>query len=188
MTEEASLSTAPKATDIAQRFEISDAARAKLRPTDTPLELLTTLVSAELWVDAVRFAAYACTKRQAVYWAYLCTRTLDLSSLPAQQQSLDSVQRWLQTPSEEERYLCFTASEAAGLNHPAGCTALAAFWSTGSMAPEDAPPICAPDHLCHHAAACAVMLAAATQPEQAVARYRDFITLAQNILSGKHPC
>lgn len=182
---QASQHTAPSAADIVARFECSEAAQAQLASADTPIALLDKLERATLWLDALRLAAYTCTKREAVWWACLCIENAKIPSNEAQQRALQIAQRWVDTQDESERRLAFTASEAAGLNHAAGCAALAAFWSGGSMAPPDAPVVPPDDHLCHHAAACSSILAGAAQPERAAAHYREFIALAKDVMTGK---
>lgn len=185
MVTQASPPTTPSAMDIVARFELSETAQAHLASTYTPVALLDKFCSAGLWVDALRLAAYTCAKREAVWWACLCIEAAHMTLNPAQQEALQTAQRWVKTQEEAERRLAFPASETAGLNHAAGCVALATFWSGGSMSPPDAPVVPPADHLCHHAVACSTILAGAVQPEHATTHYRAFIELAKEVIAGK---
>jgi hypothetical protein len=106
---------------------------------------------------------------------------------PPQQQALHAAQEWVKTQEEAQRRSAFTASQTATLDNAAGCAALAAFWSGGSMAPEEAPVVPPADHLCHHAAACSVILAGVTQPEKINSHYQTFIEIGKDIMAGKRP-
>jgi hypothetical protein len=62
---------------------------------------------------------------------------------------------------------------------------MAAFWSEGSIAPEDAPAVPPADNLTAKAVAGAVMLAAVqAQPEKANDKYLFFIEQAIDIANG----
>jgi hypothetical protein len=91
------------------------------------------------------------------------------AALPAPQAAaVQAAERWVADPSEANRRAAQAASEAAGLGTPAGCAAMAAFWSGGSLAPPEAPVVPPGEILTAHGSAGPVMLAAVlTEPQKA---------------------
>jgi hypothetical protein len=87
-------------------------------------------------------------------------------------------------PTEENRRAAHAAAEAAGLAHPAGCAAMACFWSGGSLAPANLPVVPPGEHLTAHGAAGAVMLAAVTEPAKAAERQARFLALGLEVAAG----
>ncbi len=77
------------------------------------------------------------------------------------------------------------AAEVAGLEAPAGCAAMAAFWSGGSLGPPNVPVVPPGDTLTAHGAGGAVMLAAVKrEPEKAAERHRKFIAMGMDVAGG----
>ena len=91
----------------------------------------------------------------------------------------------MKQPSEENRRAAETASEKAGLAKPAGCAAVAAFWSGGSLAPPNVPVVPPGPTLTAQAAANAVLLsAAATDPAKAPDKYFKFLAEGIQVANG----
>ncbi|MDQ8021122.1 MAG: hypothetical protein REI94_04740 [Moraxellaceae bacterium] len=176
-----------QASDVAARFALSDDGKALLAAGDSVATASEKMAAAALWPEALGLVAYALPKLAAVSWARQSAMTLAEHNGPAQQAALTAVEQWMKTRDDTLRRQCFSAAEAAGLGSAAGCAALAAFWSEGSISPADAPAVPVPPHLCQHAAACSVQLAGVAQPELAASYYRQFIALATAIAEGKHP-
>jgi hypothetical protein len=77
------------------------------------------------------------------------------------------------------------AAEAAGLDTPAGCAAVAAFWSGGSLGPPNVPVIPPGESLTAKGVAGAVMLAAVlTEPEKTPEKYRRFLAHGVEVAKG----
>jgi hypothetical protein len=152
-------------------------------------EQLEPLIAAAEFPDAIRLVAQNLPKRQAVWWACLCARKVAGAS-PADETlaALDAAETWVIDPSEENRRAALPAAEAVGYGTAAGCAAAAAFWSGGSLAPPNVPPVPPGEHLTAHGAASAVMLAAvAREPEKAPEKSREFLRLGVEIAEGAHP-
>ena len=174
------------AAEAAGAAALSGEARALLAGDPAPHSYLDALAARGLFPDAVKFLANALPKRQAVWWACLCARHSARGSPSAQTDAaLRAAERWVAGPDEPSRRAAESAAEAVGVGTPAGCAALAAFWSAGSRAPphvQDVPP---PDHLTARGVAGSVMLAAvATEPEQADEKFRRFIALGLDVAAG----
>ncbi|HYT94445.1 MAG TPA: hypothetical protein VEL76_37365 [Gemmataceae bacterium] len=176
--------TAKTAVEICKLFPLGDEAKKLLRDGLTPPQYLDVLIEKQQYVDAVRFLAHALPKREAVWWACLSVRAGLGTTLPAPQATaLQAAERWVADPSETNRRAAETTAEAAGVGTPGGCTAMAAFWSGGSLAPPKAPVVPPGETLTAHGVVGAVLLAAvATEPQKAPDKHRK--CLAQGIEVG----
>jgi hypothetical protein len=178
--------TARTAAEVCQQLPLGDEAKALLRDGLTPAQYLAALMGAQLHLDAIRFLARALPKREAVWWACVCTRgALGDSPPPASAAALRAAERWVADPSEDNRRAAMAAAEPIGLGDPAGCAAVASFWSGGSLAPPALPVVPPGEHLTAHAAAGAVMLAAVrTEPAKAAEKHRRFLALGIEVANG----
>jgi hypothetical protein len=176
--------SAAKAVDICKPIPLGDRGRQLLRDNLTPAPYLQQLMDAHEYTDAVRFLAHALPKREAVWWACLCVRkAAGANPPPPAQAALQAAEKWVADPSEDNRRAAFKAAEAASPGTPAGCAALAAFWSGGSLAPPNLPEVPPAETLTAQGVAGAVLLAAVmTEPEKVADKQRAF--LAQGIEVG----
>jgi hypothetical protein len=99
--------------------------------------------------------------------------------------AIEAVERWVRQPAELNRRLAEDAAKAAGLDNPAGLAAQAAFWSGGSLAPDDVPLVPPDPALTGKAVAGAVKLAVfRSGPIAPEARGRAFMAMAFDIAAG----
>jgi hypothetical protein len=136
----------------------------------------------------LRLVARTLSKREAVWWACQCVRQVYGPEPPARvTTALAAAEAWAAEPSEEHRRAAFAAAEAAGTGTPAGCAAVAAFWSGGSLGPPNVPAIPPAEHLTAQGAAGAVLLAGVlTEPEKAGEKYRRFLALGSDVARGQN--
>src|SRR5262249_38189654 len=120
-------------------------------------------------------------KREAVWWASLCVRSVaGTNPVPEVVAALQAAEQWATDPTEENRRAALVAAEASGLGTPAGCTAMAAFWSGGGLGPANLPPMPPAEHLTARGVSGAVLLALViAEPEKAAEKAGRF--LAQGI-------
>jgi len=176
----------PKAAVICQDIQLDQQALKCLESDPGPVEFLNALITRQLYPDAVRFLARALPKREAVWWACLSARS-SLADNPAQNlpQALEAAEAWVYKPTEPHRRQANVAAQIASFENPAAWAAMAAFWSDGSMAPEDAPVVPPAESLTAKAVAGAVMLAAVqNQPEKANDKYLFFLEQGADIANG----
>ena len=180
--------TAKTAQEVCARFELSEEARALSRSGQTPAQCLDTLMDKQLFPDAIRFLAHGLPKREAVWWACYCAKTAAEANLPAPESAaIQRAERWVADPSEENRTALMPAAEAAKLGTPAGCAALAAFLSGGSMGPANVAAIPPAETLTGTAVAGAVMIAVVVkEPQKAAEKYRTFLNRGIEIANGKN--
>ena len=180
---------AKTAAAVCARFELSEPARALLADGLSPGEFLERLIAGRQLHDAIRLLAYSLPKREAIWWAARCARTVLAAAItPEQQAALEATERWCAGPSEELRRAAMTASEKAQLRNPAGCAALAVFFSGGSLAPPTAPVVPPADDLTPRTVAGAILMAGIiSQPEKAEQKYMQFLEQGLAIAGGQLP-
>jgi len=184
------MSTLTKVTartpDVVKLFALSDEAKKLYKDTLVPRQFFDALVAAGKFMDAVRFLGHALPKREAVWWACVCVRqTLGATPQPPVTAALAAAEKWTSDPSEDNRRAAEKASQAAQLSTPAGCAALAAFLSGGSLAPPNLPVVPPAEHLTGHAAASAILMAAViTEPEKASDKYKRFCQVGIDVGNG----
>lgn len=177
------------AVEVCQRFTLEDEARQLLQDNLSAQQFLELLIEHEQFLDATRFLAHALPKRDAIRWACLCLRSLAATEdRPENLAALQAAETWLAEPSEANRRAAMQAAEILEFHTPASWAAVAVFWSEGSLAPPDVPPVPPGEHLTAVAAAAAVTLAAVlTEPEKAADKYKTFLAqgLALTTVAGK---
>ena len=176
---------ARRAADVCRHAALSADFGAPPRPDLTAAQFLHELVAAADFPRAGRFLAAALPKREAVWWACLCVRQSPAAAGPQAEAALRAAERWAADPTDEHRRAAFAAAEAAGVGTPAGCAAIAAFLSGGSLAPPNVAEVPPAEHLTASAVAGSVALAAvAAKPEQAPQRYQKFFALGTEVARG----
>jgi hypothetical protein len=176
---------ATKAQEICDTFELSKDAQPLLNPEIAPLPFLDLLEANEFYVDALQFLARALPKREAVWWSATCARELTPDAKrPELTAGLEAAEAWVYRPNEDTRRGAEKAANAIKASHPTKWTAMAAFWSGGSLAPADKPEVKPPEDFTAKAVAGAVMMIAALDPTQSVARNKKFIAAAREIANG----
>jgi hypothetical protein len=167
-------STAHKLATVS---ELGEEAMALVRAEMHPRELVESLMEKLLFPDAVRLVAHALPKREAVWWAWVCARrAAGDAPAPPIKAALDATEKWIAQPTDELRRQAMDAAQTAGLGTGAGCAGLAAFFSGGSLAPPDAPPVPPGEYLTAKAVSGAVIFAAVSkEPEKAPEKFRAFV-------------
>jgi hypothetical protein len=173
------------AQEVCVQFELSELGRAQLQAGMSPLDFLNALVAHDAYSDAMQFLAWALPKREAVWWSCLCARELvagkEASKLTA---GVHAAEAWVYHPTEENRRRAEAAANAITASHPARWSAMAAFWSGGSIAPADAPAVKPAEDFTAKAVAGAVMMAAGLDPLECDARRRTFVSSGLDIAKG----
>lgn len=153
---------ASTAAEVSQHVALGEEARSLLQEESTLQAFLDLLMAHELFPDAAHLLAYALPKRDAVWWACLCVRHVAAADTPpADLAALEAAERWVIEPHEANRRAAMQAAEGLAFQTAASWAAVAAFWSNGSLAPPDAPPVMPGAYLTAQAVSGAVMLAAA---------------------------
>lgn len=176
------------AFEAVKHLALEDEARALLGPKLTIREYVDALVAVELFSDAVTVLALALPKREAVWWACLCVRSGTTEKEPAPRGSaLEAAERWVMDPSDANRRAAGEAAEAEDHGTPGSLAALGAFFSGGSLVPENVKAVVPPpEEGTTQAAATAVILAAVGgDPEKIEDNYRTSVKLGYDVARGR---
>lgn len=167
---------AATAAKVLERYEPSPEAAALATPDMAPRRFVDLLLAQELNEDALAFLAHALPRRDALWWGLRCVRAITPAQpAPEIAAALEAANAWITSPGDERRRKSMLAAEAATYGTPAGCIALAVFFSEGSMSPPDCPAVPVGEWFCARTLAAAVILSSlAPGPEQVAATARKF--------------
>lgn len=173
-------------TDIATAAELGDEALQLLRSDDVrggPREFLSILTKREMFPEAVRFLAFSLPKRECVWWAWVCARKASgAKPEPPVKTALEATERWIIQPTDDHRRAAMESAQAADVGTPAGCAALAAFFTGGSLAPPNVPPVPPGEFMTAKAVTGSIMLSAViVEPERAAEKFREFLALGLEV-------
>lgn len=176
------------AAQIAKHVLLTDPARQALRDDLTARQYLELLWDKQWYADGIHFVAHALPKRAAVWWGCLCLWLVMRTEPPAEADAaLCSAVHWVQDPCEDNRCAAGEAGNVAKMQTPAGCVAMAAFFSDTSMNPPDQPKAAPPPTLTAEVLGNGVMMAAFQgDPAQLAQRQRHFLLLGLEVAQGKN--
>jgi hypothetical protein len=179
---------AKSAAEICQRFEPGPAAAGLLASHLEPEAFLAELRAQALYDDAYLFLAHGLPRREAILWCLACVREACPAPSPPEQSAIEAAEKWLAEPSDAHRRAALQAAEAATYGTPAGCCALAVFFSDGSIAPTDCPSVPPPEGLAARTVASTVTLCGLSVPPERAAEAADgFVARGQEIASAPAP-
>jgi len=178
--------TARTAAEVCGRFDIGQEAKALLRPEHSPGQYLEVLKEKNRFPAAIQFLAFALPKPEAVWWACRCVREgAGSAPPPASVAAIQAAEKWVASPTDENRRAAMPVAQTAGLATAAGAAALAAFVSGGSLGPASNPPVPPAETLTAQAVSGAVLVAAVQrETEKALDKFRRFLTLGIEIANG----
>jgi hypothetical protein len=172
--------------EILRRVAPSPPAVACLNGVVAPAAALERLAASGFEAEAARLAAHALPRREAVWWACQCAAHTAPADLPATDRAArETAEEWVRRQTDELRRHAMAQAQAGSFATPEAWTAVAAFWSGGSMAPPDQPAVPPAAHLTGTAVAGAVALASVRgRPERRTARLTRFLDSAREIARG----
>lgn len=136
---------------------------------------------------AVKIIGLALPRMEAIAWAAAVVGDgVDQHSLPvARRLLLDATLRWLDDPSDEHRWSLYHSAEKGEDDWPEKLLGLAAFFSGGSIGPEEIEPILPAPFLTGELASGAVLLAAASASNPAAGLAMALALGEQVAVSGR---
>ena len=186
MSAQGQLPPPSRAVELCKYFTLGEAAKKAVTPEMTPDQFLQLAVENKWHPDAIQFLAHYLPKRQAVFWAMSCTKQANAATTPQAEAALKSAEAWIADPSEENRKAALNAANDADTGTPAGATALAAYYSEGLPQTQDPKMNAKAYFMTAKLAGGAVLLAAAEDREQAVARMEAFVKRGVEIAKKTH--
>jgi hypothetical protein len=138
------------------------------RPTEAPpLAFLRSLASGPTPNDAIGFCAYLLPRREAVWWASRCVRSLIGTPTEDDEVALRAAEDWVREPEEPRRRAALEIGLNGSRRAASTWVALAAGWSGGSIIVSESGGPPAPPYLTAKAARNALMLALIGKPHKA---------------------
>jgi hypothetical protein len=136
--------------------EVSEKVTAK--PTDqSPIVFLKALSSANKLSDAITFCAYLLPRREVVWWACGCVRTLSGDVALERAAGLLAAEAWVYEPDEERRQAALDVGTKGEVTNSMTWLALAAGWTGGFLASNKTKQIPVPQYMTARAARIAVL-------------------------------
>jgi hypothetical protein len=168
------------------RLELDADGQTLLAGVEDAASAIDKLLAADRAQDAVRLIAHALPKREAVWWACMCARSVPDAALPSEDRvAIDAAEGWVRKPTEAARRACQATAEKTKFDTAEAWAAMGAFWSGGSMSPEGQPEVPPPDNLTGTAVTGAVILVSARhEPAKQKERLSRFIASARDIAVG----
>lgn len=135
------------------------------KPADIgPVAFVEALAGGPTPEDGLSFCAYLLPKREAVWWACNCIRSIEGSLSEGDEKLLSIAESWVDEPEEVNRRAALLASEGITVRSPSSWALLAAAWSGGSMVADAERPVPPPAHLTAQAVRAAVLTSLARVP------------------------
>ncbi|MFK7821561.1 MAG: FHA domain-containing protein [Planctomycetaceae bacterium] len=172
------------AADIIQRFQLKDLPLPP-EPNEHPDAYASRLRDADP-ESALAFLSYALPKRPAIWWLTRCVRSSLQQPTEEEEKVLGLAEKWISSPTDEHRRHAMDEAQKQECETAACWAAVAAFWTHGSMAPPNVPPVLPKDEFTGKAVSGAIVMAAvAKEPEKAPQRRSVFFDLALDVASGQ---
>lgn len=174
------------ASELCTHIDLEKEAEALLAPNYTPEQFLQALMAEKQYYSAVIFLAHALPKRESVWWACVCSKaTVNDKTSKDNLDALKCAEQWVYNPTEENRRLAEKLAEKTEFVTPSSWSAMAAFWSGGSITGVDEPPVPPAQYLYAHAVAGAVNLSATFDKlQKPEALYEKFLKQGIDIANG----
>ena len=174
------------ASELCTHFDLEKEAEALLVPDQTPEQFLNALIEAKQYYSAVVFLAHALPKRESVWWSCVCTKaTITELASKDNLEALKSAEQWVYSPTEDNRRVAEKLAEKTEYVTPSSWTAMAAFWSGGSVTGPDEPPVPPAQYLYANAVAGAVNLSASFDKNNDTEQlYETFLKQGIDIANG----
>jgi hypothetical protein len=164
-----------KAADLCKYFTLSEGGKTALHPEMLPDQFAHELIEKKHHPDAVQLLAHFLPKRHAVFWALSCVKMTLPEPAPDADVAIKATERWIADPNDENRNATLKAADTADAGTPAGCTALAAYYSDGLPRTDDPKQNARAYFLTSKLVAAAVLMAATAEPEQMQTRFQSFL-------------
>ena len=172
--------------DIIEHAGLELESAALLRGEFSAEQGIALLRNAGRVIDVIKLLAHALPKREAVWWACTCGRALLGAGIPlSDEPAIATAEAWVYEPTDANARAAYGEAEPRGFQTPGGWAAVAAFWSSGSLAPPEHPIVPPADYLTGVAVAGAITMAAVVEPVLEMdARFLKFLNYGLDIAAG----
>lgn len=145
--------------------DIGEAIATKPREGQHTLDFLRVLMMGQTPEEAVTLLTYALAPRHAIWWGHECLQAIPDLITDNDRQLMGLAAAWVGEPDEDNRYAALDVGIAAHPRGPGAWLAIAAGWSSGSIAGRGQPDVPAAPHLLSRALNACVLTALARVPQ-----------------------
>ena len=178
---------AKTAIELTEHYDaIDEQAGDLLLPEYSPEQYVNILIDNKCFADSIVFLAHSLPKREAIWWACLCAKSITNDATKADDlASLSMAEKWVYEPDEKKRRMCGTLAEKGEYKTCQNWTAAAVFWSGGSITAEADPAMEPSPFLYAHAVSGAILNAVgASGADDIDAQFQEYINHGLNIADG----
>lgn len=177
---------AERACDIIDAHKLSNSAVEFLNSELSPESLINKLSEASKWPDAIMVMANALPRREAVWWACVCSRRMaSIAGDETEKRALNAAEKWVYKPSDEGRSESFRLAQDSNTSSAGTLIALAVAYSENKLAVVMDQEIELDSSSFTQIVTAAVLTAANESPkEQIDDQYRIFINSGKDIAKG----
>ncbi len=177
---------AERACDIIDADCLGSGSRVFLDSESSPETLIIKLSEASKWPDAIRVMASALPRREAVWWACVCSRqTANLTVDEADKMALEAAEKWVFEPSDEGRSEAFRMAQESEAASAGTLAALAVACSESKLTVVEDQQIKMDSSSFAQIVAAAVLIAANEKSGvQIDDQFRMFIRIGEDIAKG----
>ena len=172
---------ARKACDIIDADNLSAASRTLLNREDSPRALVHKLVKAEQWPDAITVMAHCLPRREAVWWACVCSRKAGAED---DVKALEAAEQWVFKPSGERRAEAFREAQESASASAGALVALAVASSESKLAIDKEVEIELDAAAFPQIVVAAVLVAEAEAAKKESSPFSLFVAMGENIAQG----
>jgi hypothetical protein len=167
-------------------IQLRPEARCMLDAGLSTVEYFEVLLENRCFADARRVLAHAMPKRRALWWGCLCAWDVYRPKPPeAVAKAIRAVVNFVLEPTDDNRRTTAARAQEVGPNTLAGCLAMAAFCSDGSLAPPGLPCVVPRPFLTGRLVSVTVYLACVQRnPTRYKDRLRQYLSVGIEVFRG----
>lgn len=150
-----------KISVIMDEIELPEYLLSEAKQKNHDIQIVNFLIKNDLFDHAIKFLAFGLPVREAIWWSYICADELERDEQCLNtQNALRCINDWVKSPAEERRLCAKVFAEALGLYTPSSWSAMAVFWSGGTIAPQGKPEVEPEEYMSGYAVSNSLILAA----------------------------
>lgn len=170
---------------ILTELEVDAVLQQQIDSLESDIAIFNCLQETKEYEKAIKYLAFGMPKREAIWWAYICSEALEQESDdPKTQEALAVTEAWVKTPTEDKRRRAGKLGEALEFYTPTSWVATAVFWSSGSITPEGRPQVEASAEMCAEAVYNAITISARKMEQNTQDMFVLFLKRGLHIAMG----
>jgi hypothetical protein len=173
---------AKKACDIINADQLSAGSRAMINDEDSPRDLIHKLALADKWPDALTVMANCLPRREAAWWACMCSRRIKAVD---DVKALEAAEQWVFKPTDERRAVAFREAQNSASSSAAALAALAVASSSSRLSLDEYTKIRLDASTFPDLVVAAILVAEGkVEEDEGASPFRLFLDMGEDIAQG----